>query len=483
MESQTIWKDCLDGVSRHISPQHFSTWFGPIKIVGGTETEIELEVPNRFFLEWIKEHYLALIEDVLVRISDGKVVLVWKVGDEMQSAHITRGGKRTAKAPGGAAPARRAGKTEGDGGTEMQNAAASSGAGAAQTRKKTPTRQRGLVLNEKYTFKNFVIGKANEFAFAACSAVTKNLGSKYNPLFIYGDVGLGKTHLLQAIGHGIAENNPSAKICYYTSERFMNEFINFISRQKMAEFRNKFRNVDVLLIDDIQFWGGKERTQEEFFHTFNTLYEAHKQIVVTSDKYPKDISGLEERLRSRFEWGLVADIQPPDIETKTAILRKKAKAEGVKIPSDVASWIASVSGSNIRELEGLLNRVIAVSSLSGQEITLETSKGALKNLIKEKEEKFLTVDEIQKAVAAFYKIKTSELKSKRRHKTIALPRQVAMFLSREVGKFSYPEIGTAFGGKDHSTVIHAVKKINKNLKESPELKHSISAIKQNIGVD
>ncbi|MBI1912252.1 MAG: chromosomal replication initiator protein DnaA [Deltaproteobacteria bacterium] len=449
MDSENIWKSCLDTIVEFVSPQHFSTWFRPIKLIGGSSDELELEVPNRFFLEWIKEHYLPLILDVLRKEAKKDISLVWRVCDEMPEAV--------------AAPAKKSSSKE---------------SGTAKAQKPV-----GLNLSHKYTFDNFVIGKANEFAYAACSAAANSIGSKYNPLFIYGCVGLGKTHLLQAIGHKVLTANPSAKVCYYTSERFMNDFINFVSRQKMSEFRSRFRNVDVLLIDDIQFWAGKERTQEEFFHTFNTLYEAHKQIVVTSDKFPKDIDGLEERLRSRFEWGLVADIQPPDTETKIAILRKKAKGEGVKLPDDVANWLASVSNSNVRELEGFLNRIIAVSSLTNQEITLSMSREALKNLLKEKEEKIITIDEIQKAVSAFYNIKFSDLKSKRRHKTIALPRQAAMYLAREYGKFSFPEIGSAFGGKDHSTAIHACKKIEKDIKENPELKHAVKSIKQNLGIN
>lgn len=448
MNSELIWKNCLDGVVEHVSPQHFATWFRPIKVVGTTESGLELEVPNRFFLEWIKEHYLPLIQEVMRRVSKKDLSLSWRVSDEMTELKATASpasSKKTSKEPKSIKPA-------------------------------------GLNLSPKYTFDNFVIGKANEFAHAACSAVAGSLGSKYNPLFIYGCVGLGKTHLLQAIGHKVTLANPSARVCYYTSERFMNDFINYVSRQKMADFRGRFRNVDVLLIDDIQFWAGKERTQEEFFHTFNALYEGHKQIVVTSDKFPKDIDGLEERLRSRFEWGLVADIQPPDTETKIAILRKKAKAEGVRLPDDVASWLSGVSGSNVRELEGFLNRIIAVSSLTNLEITLPMAREALKNLLKEKEEKVLTMDEIQKTVAAYYDIKPSDLKSKRRHKTVALPRQVAMFIARTYGSFSFPEIGSAFGGKDHSTAIHAVKKIEKEVPESTELKQAIKALKESLGI-
>lgn len=448
MNSEAVWKKCLDSIVEHISPQHIATWFKPIKVKDSAENNtLELEVPNRFFLEWIKEHYLPLIQEVLRRVAKKDVNIVWKIGDELPEVPTVK------KAP------------------QKESAA---------KEKKQPA---GLSLSHKYTFDNFVIGKANEFAHAACYAVSNNLASKYNPLFIYGCVGLGKTHLLQAIGHKVLQNNPNAKVCYYTSERFMNDFINYVSRQKMSEFRGKFRNVDVLLIDDIQFWGGKERTQEEFFHTFNTLYEAHKQIVVTSDKFPKDIDGLEERLRSRFEWGLVADIQQPDMETKIAILRKKAKIEGVKLADDVAAWLASVSESNVRELEGFLNRIIAVSSLTNLEINLNMAKDALKNLLKEKEEKVLTIDEIQKAVSTFYNIKFSDLRSKRRHRAIAFPRQVAMYIAREYGKFSFPEIGSSFGGKDHSTAIHAVKKIERDLKENGELKHAVKSLKQNLGVN
>ncbi|MBI5492342.1 MAG: chromosomal replication initiator protein DnaA [Deltaproteobacteria bacterium] len=442
MNSEAIWKNCLDGVATHVSPQHFATWFRPIKLVGGSDEGLELEVPTRFFLEWIKEHYLMLIHEVIRRESRKEISLVWKVCDEPE------------------APARKPSSKEGQ---KAQKPA-------------------GLNLSHKYTFENFVVGKANEFAHAACSAVANSLANKYNPLFIYGGVGLGKTHLLQAIGHRVLLNNPNSKVCYYTSERFMNDFINYVSRQKMSDFRGRFRNVDILLIDDIQFWAGKERTQEEFFHTFNTLYEAHKQIVVTSDKFPKDIDGLEERLRSRFEWGLVADIQPPDTETKIAILRKKAKSEGVRLPDDVAAWLGTVSCSNVRELEGYLNRIIAVSSLTNLEITLPMSKEALKNLLREKDEKVLTIEEVQKAVAAHFNIKFAEMRSKRRHRTVALPRQIAMYLARANGKFSFPEIGSAFGGKDHSTVIHAVKKIEKDLKEDPEVKQAVKALRHTLGV-
>jgi chromosomal replication initiator protein len=456
MDHEALWKNCLNSISEHVSPQHFATWFRPIRVAAGPAGSarsagdadtLVLEAPNRFFFEWIKEHYLPLIQEILRRDTGREIRVDWRVAESARPPKPVEKKKTTKKAP------------------------------SSRTRA-IPS----IGLISKYTFDNFVIGKDNEFAHAACIAVAKHLASKYNPLFIYGEVGLGKTHLLQAIGHYVQENNASAKVCYYTSERFMNEFITYVSRQKMSEFRNKFRKADILLIDDIQFWAGKERTQEEFFHTFNTLYESHKQIVVTSDKFPKDIAGLEERLRSRFEWGLVADIQPPDTETKIAILKKKMELEGVQVPDDVTGWLAEVSGSNVRELEGFLNRIVAVSSLTNQKITLAMSKEALKNLLTGSKNKVLSIPEIQKAVSTFYQIKFSDLKSKRRHRAVALPRQVAMFLAREYGSFSFPEIGSAFGGKDHSTAIHAVKKITRELKEDTDLKSSVRSIKKTLGV-
>jgi len=448
MDSEALWKECLDGLSRHVSSQHYSTWFRPIKVSPGeARGTLTLKVPNRFFLEWIKEHYLLLIQEVLRRTTGKDFKIKWALDEE--AAEKVAAEK---KAPQREKPAKKV--------------------------KTAPLPG----LNPRYTFENFIVGKDNQFAHAACSAVAKARSSKYNPLFIYGGVGLGKTHLLQAIGNRIYKDNPGTRVCYYTSERFMNNFINYISRQKMTEFRGKFRNVDILLIDDIQFWAGKERTQEEFFHTFNALHEKNKQIVVTSDSFPKDITGLEERLRSRFEWGLVADIQPPDIETKIAIIRKKAADDGQTLPDDVAEWLASISGSNIRELEGYMNRVIAVSSLTDQEITLEMSKAALKNLLRESEERFLSIEEIQKAVSLFYNIKPADLKSKSRHRAVTLPRQIAMFLSRKYGKFSFPEIGKSFGGKDHSTAIHAVKKIEGLRKEKSEIRNSLRKLKKELDI-
>jgi chromosomal replication initiator protein len=444
MSVKVIWKSCLDELGNRVGPQLFNTWFRPITLIGGNETSIELEVPNKFFLDWIQEHYLSLIKDVLNGVTNRQYSLNWKISGRKVKAYVEP--QLTVKK------------------ASLDNAVQECG------------------LNPKYTFKNFVVGKGNEFAHAACFAVANHLSSKYNPLFIYGGVGLGKTHLLQAIGRRVIKNHESARICYYTSERFMNEFITFVSRDRMSEFRKKFRNVDLLMIDDIQFWVGKERTQEEFFHTFNALYESHKQIVVTSDRFPKEINGIEERLRSRFEWGLVADIQPPDTETKVAIIKKKAEIESIHMPDDVALFLATISTSNIRELEGYLIRIGAVSSLTGQEITLKMAKEALKHLVTDKIQKSPTIEIIQKEVASFFSIKISDLKSKRRLRKIALPRQVAMYLAREYGKVSYPEIGASFGGKDHSTVIHAFKKIEKGLGENPEIKMAVHKIKGVLGI-
>jgi len=441
MNAESIWNSCIEDLGKQVSPQLFSTWFRPITFIAGNETSMELEVPNKFFLDWIQEHYLSLITGTLRNAAKKNYSLNWRISR-----------RREQVVPELEPPVKK-------------NAAKIS----LQT----------CGLNPKYTFENFVIGKGNEFAHAACSAVANHVSSKYNPLFIYGGVGLGKTHLLQAIGARVLQHPNALTVCYYTSEKFMNEFINFVSRDRMAEFRKKFRNADVLLIDDIQFWGGKERTQEEFFHTFNTLYESHKQIVVTSDKFPKEIDGIEERLRSRFEWGLVADIQPPDTETKMAIIKTKAHLENISLPDDVTHFLASLSTSNIRELEGYLIRVGAVSSLTGREITVKMAEDALKHIAPDRmSNKPLTVDDIQKTVATFFNLKVSDLKSKRRLRTVALPRQIAMYLSRKYGKVSYPEIGASFGGKDHSTVIHAYKKIEKELKDNHEIKRIVYNLKK-----
>ncbi len=335
-------------------------------------------------------------------------------------------------------------------------------------------------LNPKYTFDSFVIGNSNRFAHAASLAVAEAPAKAYNPLFIYGGVGLGKTHLMHAIGHFILEGNPSAKVVYVSSEKFTNELINAIKDDKNEEFRNKYRNVDVLLIDDIQFIAGKERTQEEFFHTFNALHDANKQIILSSDRPPKEIPTLEDRLRSRFEWGLIADIQVPDFETRMAILKKKADVENLNVANDVMGYIASKIKSNIRELEGALIRIIAYSSLTNREVSVDLAAEALKDIISKKQGKHVTIDLIQDVVSSYYNLKIEDLKSQRRTRTVAYPRQIAMYLSRKLTDMSLPKIGEEFGGRDHTTVIHAYEKISENLKTDESLQHTIETITKKL---
>jgi chromosomal replication initiator protein len=314
-------------------------------------------------------------------------------------------------------------------------------------------------LIPRYTFDTFIVGPSNQFAHAACRAVAEAPSRSYNPLFIYGGVGLGKTHLMHAIGQYVLHHNPNLKLTYISSERFMNEMINAVRYDRILEFRDRYRSVDVLLVDDIQFVSGKEGTQTEFFHTFNALYDAQKQIVLSSDRPPHEIPALEERLRSRFEWGLIADIQPPDLETKVAILKRKAEAEAIPLPDHVAMFMAARIKSNIRELEGALIRLIAMASLKGTEISLEFAQETLKNVIEQDEEKAITIESIQKHVSDYYQLKPSELKSKNNSKSVAMPRQIAMYLCKSLTHASLPEIGRSFGGKHHSTVIHSINKV------------------------
>jgi chromosomal replication initiator protein len=337
-----------------------------------------------------------------------------------------------------------------------------------------------LILNPKYTFDTFVIGNGNRFAHAASLAVAEAPAKAYNPLFLYGGVGLGKTHLMHAIGHFVLSQNPALKVLYVSSEKFTNELINAIKDSKNEEFRYKYRNIDVLLIDDIQFIVGKERTQEEFFHTFNALYEANKQIIISSDKPPKDINTLEDRLRSRFEWGLIADIAAPDLETRIAILRKKAQLENLDVPDDVMVFIADKVASNIRELEGALNRVIAYSTLTENIINVDMATEALKDMLNNNKTVIINSKTIQEAVARYFHLKTDELKSQRRSRDVSFPRQIAMHLCREMTDMSLPKIGDDFGGRDHTTVMHACEKIKNDIEKSSELRRTIEDIRKNI---
>lgn len=337
---------------------------------------------------------------------------------------------------------------------------------------------RRSALQPKYTFANFVIGGSNQFAHAASQAVAGQPGHHYNPLFIYGGVGLGKTHLVNAIGHQVLDDDANARVVYLSSESFMNELIAALRRDRMDEFKNRFRRVDVLIVDDVQFLAGRERTQEEFFHTFNSLYDAHHQIVLTSDKFPKEIPELEERLRNRFEWGLIADIQPPDIETRVAILEKKAEIETLDLPHEVALFLATHIDSNVRELEGSLTRLGAFASLNKCPITVDFAREVLQNVLRERTDRAITIESIQKAVCEFYHIRPTELRSKRRTRTVAVPRQIAMYLCRRYTDASFPVIGDRFGGRDHSTVIHAAQVIEQRLRDDPAFRATVERLER-----
>jgi chromosomal replication initiator protein len=447
MDIETVWKNTLNYVEGKVSKQVFDTWFAPLSVQGLNESCVKIAVPNKFFGEWLDKNHPGLLEEALATQGEGNLTVSF-ITREQSSAR-------------GAAPLGQA-----------------SGLGTVSRTQQTVRSRRTLSLNPKYTFKSFVVGASNQFAHAACRAVADAPAKAYNPLFIYGGVGLGKTHLLNAIGNHVAEQ-PDMRIAYVTTEQFTNEVINCIRYDRMIELRKRYRNIDMLLVDDVQFLAGKERTQEEFFHTFNTLYEAHKQIVLSSDRFPKDMPDMEERLRSRFEWGLIADLQPPDVETRIAILRKKSEDEGIRMPDDVVQFLAVNMKNNIRELEGSLVRLGAYSSLTGQTITMDMAKNVLRDIIGEKK-KIIAMDDIEEAVAARFHVKIADLKSRRRSKTLVYPRQIAMHLCRELTNASFPEIGRQFGGKDHTTIIHACKQIAKALEKDNTLKATLESLKAQI---
>jgi len=435
VDSHTVdlWQQVLSVIQTKLSKPSFDTWFKATKANFSDDGLLIVTAPTTFAVEWLESRYTKLVRST---VSDyiGRSVDVRFVIEENRP-------------PEPAAPAIPAAK-------------------AAPSSSEEPFSN---MLNPKYTFDTFVIGANNRFAHAASLAVAEAPAKAYNPLFLYGGVGLGKTHLMHAIGHYIMEHNPSTKVMYISSEKFTNEFINAIRDNRGESFRNKYRNIDVLLIDDIQFLAGKDGTQEEFFHTFNALHEERKQIVISSDRTPKEIPTLEERLRSRFEWGLITDIQPPDLETRIAILRKKAKAENLDIPNEAMIYIANQIDTNIRELEGALIRVVAYSSLINEDISSHLAAEALKDIIPSTRPKMITILDIQQRVGEFYGLKMDEFKARKRTKAVAYPRQIAMYLSRELTDYSLPKIGEAFGGRDHTTVIHAHEKISKQLKIDQEL--------------
>jgi chromosomal replication initiator protein len=442
---ENIWSKVIDSLREKVGQQNFDIWIKPIQFISTEGENIRLEVPNRFFKDWIHEHYTAHIKEVFSQFMGMPCQLHFQIKSE-------KGHERDLMVI------------------------------PPQRKEPEPAPPLGTNFNPKYTFNNFVVGASNQFAHAACLAVANMPAKNYNPLFIYGGVGLGKTHLLNAIGNHIVQQrifSDVKKVWYLSAEEFTNELINSLRFEKMDEFRNKFRKMDVLLIDDIQFIAGKERTEAEFFHTFESLHRARKQIVVTSDKFPKDIPKFEERLRSRFEWGLIADIQVPDIETKVAILKKKAESENIPLQNDVAFFLASQIDSNIRVLEGCLIRIGAFASLTKTPINIDVAKEVLKNIIKPKEE-LISIDTIQKVVATTFNIKIPDLKMKRKYKGLVIPRQVAMYLSRKLTDASLLEIGDKFGGKDHSTVLYSIKKVEEKISKEPAFKETIENLKSRI---
>ena len=420
----SIWDQILARIETKVNRHSFSTWFKPTAFVADGGRSITVRVPNTLFKDWLTKHYSVVLSEALAEVRRAETSLVF------------------VSEPGAALPPP-------DLPIQLPEET-----GEAATDGTTPAG-----LNPRYTFDTFIVGPSNQFAHAACRAVAEAPSRSYNPLFIYGGVGLGKTHLMHAVGQFVLQHDRNLKLTYISSERFMNEMINAVRYDRILDFRERYRSVDVLLVDDIQFVSGKEGTQTEFFHTFNALYDAQKQIVLSSDRPPHEIPALEERLRSRFEWGLIADIQSPDLETKVAILKRKAEAEAVPLPDNVAMYIAGRIKSNIRELEGSLIRLIAYASLTGREISLGLTQDVLKNVL-EQDEKAVTIESIQKFVSEYYQLKLGELKSKNNSKSIALPRQIAMYMCKTLTHASLPEIGRSFGGKHHSTVIHSIKKVD-----------------------
>ena len=425
-EFSDTWNQVLDSIRKEIGETSFDIWFSMIKYNSYHDDQVFLTVPNSLIKDWIESRYLSLMNNNFRALTSQNINIILIAEDE----------------------------------------------------EKIPANY--SQLNPRYTFDSFVVGNSNRFAHAACYAVGESPFKAYNPLFIYGGVGLGKTHLMQAIGHHILDKKPSCSVMYVSSEQFTNELISSIKDDKTSGFRNKYRNIDVLLVDDIQFLAGKERTQEEFFHTFNKLYEANQQVVISRDRAPRTIPTLEDRLRSRFEWGLITDIQPPDLETRIAILRKKAQTERLNIPFDVLDYIANYIQSNIRELEGALIRLVAYASVNDRTLNMTTATEALKDILPPPRPKKITIEMIQKVIASHYGVEITDLLSKKRNKQIVVPRQVAMYLCRKLTDASYPQIGDQFGGKDHTTVIHAHDKIENEMKVDQELAATIEVLRQKI---
>lgn len=438
-----IWTSAQESIKSQIGQASYETWFNNLKTQVKSPQILSIEAPDDFFKNWLLDHYDETLRKILTHAAGADIQIEYGVYDSVIQAPVKHAGP-----------------------TEQVTTSSTVVTHSIQSLSK---------INHRFSFNNFVVGPGNRFAYAACHAVAESPAKAYNPLFIYGSVGLGKTHLMQAATAFVQQNHPHLKHCYISSEQFTNELINAIRHKTTIQFRQKYRNIDVLLIDDIHFIAGKESTQEEFFHTFNTLHDNRKQIIICSDRPPKEISNLEERLVSRFAWGLITDIQPPDFETRVAILKKKLELEPARVPNDVIFFIAEQIKTNIRELEGALIRVVACSLLEDRAISLDMAKSVLKDMVKESV-KIVSIEMIQKKVSEFYNINVLELKSNRRHKHLVLPRQIAMYLTRKLTKHSLPEIGNTFGGKDHTTVMHSCKKIEQDLNTSAELRRTIEQL-------
>ena len=458
---QSLWQHCLQVLEQELSSQQFNMWIRPLQLHSSDQL-ITLYAPNRFVLDWVRDKYMNRISELLVQFSDGNPAprVNFDVGSKMntQPQVISHAAETSNVTPS----------------ANTSHSAPSSNF-SSQPKHAAPVKPKAVFksnINDSYTFDSFVEGNSNQLARAAAMQVADNPGGAYNPLFLYGGTGLGKTHLLHAVGNGIIENKKDAKVVYMHSERFVQDMVKALQNNAIEEFKRYYRSLDALLIDDIQFFAKKDRSQEEFFHTFNALLEGNKQIILTSDRYPKEIDGVEDRLKSRFGWGLNVPIEPPELETRVAILMKKAHQSKVKLPEEVAFFIAKRLRSNVRELEGALNRVIANANFTGRPITIDFVKEALRDLLA-LQDKLVTIDNIQKTVAEYFKIRVADILSKRRSRSVARPRQIAMSLAKELTNHSLPEIGDAFGGRDHTTVLHACRKIKELKEESHEIKEDV----------
>ncbi|MAJ16555.1 MAG: chromosomal replication initiator DnaA [Opitutia bacterium TMED67] len=456
--TEAIWTQAKETLQSMVNPDLFNLWFDPIKLVTIKKSTAILLAPNEFCAVWLKDNYKEILQDVLSHITSSKLTVQFEIGLDTASKQCS---------------------------SESTDTESKFKKNTKATKTKTTTRTKSAdssekLFNPKNTFSTFVVGDNNSFAHAAALAVAQSPGRSYNPLFLYGGVGLGKTHLLHAIGHYALEENPRLKVSYLSSEKFTNKYIDAIQNNELAKFRRTYRKTDILLIDDIQFLAGKERIQEEFFHTFNALHEAHKQIVMTCDRPANEIKNLENRLVSRFEWGLVTDMQPPDYETRLAILRKKAASINIQVPEDIVAFLAKRIRTNIRRLEGALIRVSSYQSLTGKSMTTSTVEGLLKDVLHEEGRTIISIEQIQKRVADHYDIRLADMTSRRRPENIAFPRQVAMFLSRELTGKSLNSIGEAFGGRDHGTVLHACRLVRDRMEVDTDVRQAVRYLEGQI---